>query len=55
MMHQALANFLRCQSGATHIEYALILSFIAMATIVSITLVGNALTATFVQIRAGFP
>ena len=45
-------RFLRDESGATAIEYALIASFIAMVIIASITLVGNNLSPIFNAVAA---
>jgi pilus assembly protein Flp/PilA len=42
-----LASFLRNQSGATAIEYGLIAALISTVIIVSITVIGTTLTATF--------
>jgi pilus assembly protein Flp/PilA len=42
-----LASFLRDQAGATAIEYGLIAALISTVIIVSITVIGTTLTATF--------
>ncbi|MGC1577192.1 MAG: Flp family type IVb pilin [Beijerinckiaceae bacterium] len=46
-MSNGLASFLRNQSGATAIEYGLIAALISTVIIVSITVIGTTLTATF--------
>jgi pilus assembly protein Flp/PilA len=46
-VRNALASFLRNQSGATAIEYGLIAALISTVIIVSITVIGTTLTATF--------
>jgi pilus assembly protein Flp/PilA len=45
-MH-GLTKFLRCQSGATAIEYALIASLISIAAIVGMTNVGNRMNTMY--------
>ena len=46
-VRNALASFLRNQSGATAIDYGLIAALISTVIIVSITVIGTTLTATF--------
>lgn len=47
-----ILNFLDSERGATAIEYALIASFIAMACIMGMGLVGTKLNQKFVQVAA---
>jgi pilus assembly protein Flp/PilA len=53
-MRHNLSNFLRCESGATAIEYGLIASLIGMAVVTSIGLISDSLTVTFQKVLAGF-
>jgi pilus assembly protein Flp/PilA len=49
-----LRNFLRCEQGATAIEYALIASFVSIVIVGSVTLVGSTLTGIFTSVSNGF-
>jgi pilus assembly protein Flp/PilA len=49
-MRPALKNFLRDDSGATAIEYAIIAGLIFLVIIVSVAAVGTALTNTFNEV-----
>jgi pilus assembly protein Flp/PilA len=49
-----IKRFLRNQSGATAIEYALIASLIFLAIVASVIPVGTALSAIFGNVAAGF-
>ncbi len=49
-----LLRFLKDESGATAIEYALIASLIALGIIASLTLVGTELQAVFSDIATRF-
>ena len=46
-MQNLFARFVKCQSGATAIEYGLIASLIAVTIIGTVTTVGGNLDATF--------
>jgi pilus assembly protein Flp/PilA len=50
-----LSNFLRDESGATAIEYALIAGSISIAIVVAATGIGTKLNSTFTQVQNGFP
>jgi pilus assembly protein Flp/PilA len=52
-MRALILNFIRCDSGATAIEYAFIASFVAMALIVSLTLLGTNLNSKFAIVSNG--
>jgi pilus assembly protein Flp/PilA len=47
---QLFKNFAREEDGVTAIEYGLIAALIAVAIIISVTLVGTSLSALFTQI-----
>jgi pilus assembly protein Flp/PilA len=49
-MRPALKNFVRDESGATAIEYAIIAGLIFLVIIVGVTKVGTALTNTFTEV-----
>ncbi len=49
-MKQLILKYLRNEEGATAIEYGLIVSMIAVASIVGMQLVGNNLNVTFMKI-----
>jgi pilus assembly protein Flp/PilA len=51
-MFRSLASFIEDNSGATAIEYALIASLIAVAIIVSITVLGSQLQNTFNEVSS---
>lgn len=51
-MFRSLASFIENNSGATAIEYALIASLIAVAIIVSITVLGSQLQNTFNEVSS---
>lgn len=53
-MRKAFAQFLRDESGATAIEYALIAAFIALLLITAATTIGTELKATFTDVDTGF-
>lgn len=42
--------FLRCESGATAVEYSLIAALIAVAIIAAVTLTGTKISAKFTKI-----
>ncbi len=52
-MQDFFSRFLRNESGATAIEYALIAAFIALALITTATLIGTELRSTFTDIDGG--
>ncbi len=49
-LFNATRKFLRDEEGVTAIEYALIASLIAIAVIVTVTLVGSQLNSVFTKI-----
>lgn len=51
-MKQLIIRFLRAESGATAIEYALIASFIAVAIVAAVKGVGTNLNSTFNNVAA---
>ena len=53
-MANIVSRLLKNRRGATSIEYALIATFIALAIIGSVTLVGTDLEAVFNDVAAGF-
>lgn len=53
-MRNYLAKFMKDDSGATAIEYALIAAFISLVLITAATQIGLELTATFNEIDGGF-
>ena len=48
-----LKSFLRNESGATAIEYAMIAVFISIVIVTAVTTIGTKLTASFVAVGAG--
>jgi pilus assembly protein Flp/PilA len=52
-MRVLIMNYIRCESGATAIEYAFIASFVAMALIAGLTAIGGALNNKFVIVSNG--
>ena len=52
-MRNYLAKFMKDDSGATAIEYALIAAFISLVLITAATQIGFELTATFNEIDGG--
>ena len=50
-MTNLVARFVKCESGATAIEYGLIASLIGVAIIVSVTAVGTGLNNTFNNVK----
>jgi pilus assembly protein Flp/PilA len=53
-MKSICSRYIKDQSGATAIEYALIAGFISIVIVAALTNVGNVLTATFNSVSAGF-
>jgi pilus assembly protein Flp/PilA len=49
-----MKRFLRDQSGATAIEYALIAGLIAMAIVSATTMIGTSLKGSYEQVSSGF-
>lgn len=49
-MSKFIKNFINDESGATAIEYGLIAALIAVVIITGVTLLGNNLNATFLNI-----
>ena len=52
-MQKSVAQFLKDDSGATAIEYALIAAFIALVIITAATGIGTELKATFTDVDGG--
>lgn len=52
-MRNSFARFLKDDSGATAIEYALIAAFIALVIITAATGIGTELKATFTDVDGG--
>jgi pilus assembly protein Flp/PilA len=52
-MRAFILDFLKCDSGATAIEYGLIASFVFLAIIAGLTVVGTNLNAKFTLISNG--
>jgi pilus assembly protein Flp/PilA len=53
VVRNTIAQFLKDDSGATAIEYALIAAFIALLLITAATTIGTELKATFTDVDAG--
>jgi pilus assembly protein Flp/PilA len=53
VVRNTIAQFLKDDSGATAIEYALIVAFIALVLITAAATIGTELKATFVDIDGG--
>lgn len=47
---KTMSRFVRCQSGATAIEYGLIAALISVVIISAVTLVGTNVSATFKKV-----
>ncbi len=54
-MLQAIRRFLKKESGATMVEYALILLFVAVAAVVGVTALGGAVSDGLNSANDGFP
>lgn len=52
-MRNSIAQFLKDDSGATAIEYALIAAFIALMLITAATTIGTELKSIFVDVDGG--
>ena len=50
---KTLAKFLKCESGATAIEYGLIAALIGVTIIGVVTAVGTEIKNTFTDVQAG--
>ena len=50
---QTLAKFVKCESGATAIEYGLIAALIGVAIIAAVNAVGTEVTGTFTGVETG--
>ena len=50
---KSLAKFVKCESGATAIEYGLIAALIGVAIITVVTRVGTEVSATFGDVETG--
>lgn len=50
-----LHRFVRDESGATAIEYALIAGCISIAIVAAVTSIGTTLNNTFTSVKNGFP
>jgi len=49
---ERIRNFFKDESGASAVEYGLLVSLIAVVIIVAVTAVGNSLTARFNEVDA---
>ena len=47
---EKLMNFLKDEEGATAVEYGIMVALIAVAVIVTVTLLGNQLNAVFTEV-----
>ena len=54
MIARAIARFLADRDGATAVEYALVIGFIAMLLFTAVTAIGTELTAVNEDVTAGF-
>ena len=52
-MHM-LRSFLKCERGATAIEYPIIAGSIAVVIVAAVKLIGTPLSDTFMAVAAGF-
>jgi pilus assembly protein Flp/PilA len=50
---QILRNFLKCERGATAIEYAIIAGGIALAIVAGVKSIGTPLNDTFTSVASG--
>jgi pilus assembly protein Flp/PilA len=50
---KSLAKFVKCESGATAIEYGLIAALIGVAIITVVNTVGSEIKATFTDVDTG--
>ena len=50
---QMVRNFLRCERGATAIEYAIIAGGIALAIVAAVKSIGTPLSDTFTSVAGG--
>jgi pilus assembly protein Flp/PilA len=53
-MNKLIARFVRCESGATSIEYSLIAVMIGVVIITVLGEVGSSLKVPFVSVKTGF-
>jgi pilus assembly protein Flp/PilA len=53
-VRKSFTQFMRDESGATAIEYALIAAFIGLVIITAVTSIGTELKSTFTDIDGGF-
>jgi pilus assembly protein Flp/PilA len=53
-VRKSVTQFMRDESGATAIEYALIAAFIGLVIITAVTSIGTELKSTFTDIDGGF-
>ena len=52
---ERIKNFFKDESGASAVEYGLLVSLIAVAIIVTVTALGNKLDSTFQSVVAALP
>jgi pilus assembly protein Flp/PilA len=52
-MKNLFANFVKCESGATAIEYGLIAALIGVAIITVVSEVGSQINTTFTSVKTG--
>ena len=53
VMKNIFARFVKCESGATAIEYGLIAALIGVAIITVVGQVGSSINATFTSVKTG--
>ena len=55
MMSGLVKQFMKCESGATAIEYSLIASLIAIVIVAALTILGLNVSNSFQNVADGFP
>jgi pilus assembly protein Flp/PilA len=50
-MRQLVVGFMRCESGATAIEYAIIAAGISLAIVAAVPVVGTRLSVTYTSLQ----
>ncbi|HEX6858898.1 MAG TPA: Flp family type IVb pilin [Caulobacteraceae bacterium] len=54
-MSKFMSRFLKDESGATAIEYGLIVALIAVVIIAAVTAIGGTLNTTFMSVNSALP
>lgn len=54
-MKQLIQKFLKDESGATMVEYAILVALISIAAIAIIVVIGGQINAAFTAVSAAFP